>query len=292
MLRLVLPKGSLEEQTLGLLEEADLTVKRDGGRDYDAQIDDARIGQVKILRPQEIPVYVERGLFDLGITGLDWVRENGSDVVEILDLGYNKQGLGRPVKLVLAVAEESAIAEGRQIRPGSRISTEYPQLTREYFERLGIPVEIMLSYGATEAKVPEIADAIVDLTESGFTLRRHGMKIVDVLLESTAKLIANKGAYADPVKRREMEEISTLLEGVLAARQNVLLKLNVHQDHLEDVIAMLPAMKAPTVAELFTPGYYAVETVVVRAEVNRLIPELKRRGAEDILELPILKIVK
>ncbi len=292
MLRLVLPKGSLEEETLRLLEEADLTVRRASGRDYDAWIDDARIGQVKILRPQEIPVYVERELFDLGITGLDWVRENASDVVEILDLGYNKGGIGRPVRLALAVAEDSPITEGQQIRPGSRISTEYPRLTREYFERLGISVEIMLSYGATEAKVPEIADAIVDLTETGSTLRRHGMKIVDVLLESTAKLIANREAYANAVKRREIEEISTLLEGVLAARQNVLLKLNVHQDHLEDVMSILPAMKAPTVAELFTPGYYAVETVVVRAEVNTLIPELKRRGAEDILELPILKIVK
>lgn len=291
MLSLALPKGSLEEQTRRLFEEADLSIRRESERDYTATIDDPRIGRVRILRAQEIAKYVEQGYFDLGITGLDWIRETDSDVVEIMDLGYNKQGLGAPVKIVLAVPEESGITSASQLKPGSRISTEYPALTRRYFEKLAIPIEVLLSYGATEAKVPEIADAIVELTETGSTLRQHGMRIADVILESTTKFIANHRSYADPTKRGDIEEIKTLLGGVLAARGKVLIKLNVREDRLKDVVAILPAMKAPTVSRLFDNRYYAVETVAVKSEINLLIPELKKRGAEDILEIPISKIV-
>ena len=291
MLSWVLPKGSLEEATMRLLEEANLVPRREDDRDYRITIDDPRVGEVRLLRPQEIPVYVQKGYFDLGITGWDWVRETQSDVVDIMDLSYNKTSIGQPVKIVLAVAGDSPLEKGSDIPPGSRISTEYPHLTQEYFDKLGIPVEIYRSYGATEAKVPDIADAVVDVMETGATFRRLGMKIVDVLLESTTKLIANKDSYADPRKRADIEDIKTLLKGVITARGKVLIKMNVHEDDMERVIEILPAAKAPTIAQLFGTNYYAVESVVPSADINLLIPRLKQRGAEDILELPILKIV-
>lgn len=291
MISLVLPKGSLEGQTLKLLEEADLPVQRGGDHEYNATIADPRIGRVKILRPQEIPRYVEEGYFDLGIAGLDWIRETGSDVVEVMVLGGSGRETGTTVKVVLAVPQDRPISSARQLPAGTRISTEYPELTRRYFEQLGVPVRIYLSYGATEAKVPEIADAIVELTETGSSLRRHGMKIVDVLLESTLKLIANKASWNDPTKRQAIEEIATLLGGVLAARGKVLIKMNVPEAQLQAVVDVLPAMKTPTISRLFGSDYYAVETVAVKANINLLIPELKKRGAEDILELPITKIV-
>lgn len=291
MLSWVLPKGSLEAGTMRLLEEAALLPRRGSERDYKITIDDPRIGEVRLLRPQEIPIYVEKGYFDLGITGWDWVVETGSDVIEVMTLAYNKTSVGRPVKIVLAVDGESPVEKGADIRPGSRISTEYPRLTRAYFDKLGIPVEIYRSYGATEAKVPDIADAVVDVTETGSTFRRLGMRIVDVLLESTTRLIANKESYADPQKRADIEDIKTLLNGALAARGQVLIKLNVSEDDMEKVIEILPSAKAPTIAKLFGTNYYAVESVVPRAEINLLIPQLKQRGAEDILELVISKIV-
>ena len=174
---------------------------------------------------------------------------------------------------------------------GSRISTEYPIITRRFFEKLGIPVEVMLSYGATEAKVPEIADAVVEVTETGSTLRKNGMQIIAVLLESSTQLIANKESWADPQKRQEIEEIQTLLTGVLTARGKVLIKLNVHEDNLQKVVDVLPGMKSPTISRLYGTGFYAVEAVAVKSEVNLIIPKLKSVGAEDILELPISKIV-
>lgn len=291
MLSLALPKGSLEAQTLRLFEEADLPVRRASSREYSATINDPRIGQVKILRPQEIARFVEQGYFDLGITGLDWIVETGSQVVEILDMAYAKQGIGDPVKIVLAMSESSGVERPEQVPPGSRISTEYLNLTRSYFEKLGVPVRVEMSYGATEAKVPEMADAIVDITETGATLRRNGMRILGVLLESTTKLIANRDSYANPEKRAAMEEIVTLLRGVLTARGKVLVKLNVSEQNLEQVIEILPAAKAPTVSRLYGSDFFAVESVVVKSEINLLIPELKRRGAEDILEIPMSKIV-
>jgi ATP phosphoribosyltransferase len=291
MLSIALPKGSLEEQTLRLFEEADLPVRRAGEREYNATIRDPRMGQVKILRPQEIPVYVQQGYFDLGITGWDWVRETGSDVVDVMDLSATGRAGTGVVKIVLAVSESSGIVSPEQIAPNSRISTEYINLTRAYFEKMGRPVKIYPSYGATEAKVPEIADGIVDVTETGSTLRRHGMRILDVLLESTTKLIANNESYADHGKRAEIEEITTLLNGVLSARGKVLVKLNVAEGNLERIIQVLPAAKAPTVSRLYNSDYFAVESVVVKSDINLLIPELKRRGAEDILEIPMSKIV-
>lgn len=290
MLDIVIPKGSLEEQTLLLFKQADLPIKKTD-REYNPQINDPRIKRVKILRPQEIPTYVDQGYFDLGITGLDWITESGSDVVEVADLPYSKQGAGN-VKIVIAVPQnDNTIKSAADIKPNSRVSTEYPNLTKSYFEKLGIPIEIFFSYGATEAKVPELVDVVVDLTETGSTLRKNGLKIVDVIAESSTKLIANKKSWADPKKRQSIEEIRTLLLAVIEARGKVLIVLNVKNDKLDALVEALPAMKKPTVNQLYKSDYYAVETVVNKNEINILIPKLKSLGAEDILELNISKIV-
>lgn len=291
MLRLVIPKGSLEEQTLRLLEAADLRVRRGSPRDYHGGVEDERIDRVSLLRPQEIPRYVEEGFFDLGITGRDWVMETGADVEVLTSLAYAKGGSGAVARIVLAVPVDHGAGRAADLPPGSRISTEYPNLTRAHFEKLGIPVKVFLSYGATEAKVPEIVDAIVDVAETGGTLRAHGMKVIETILESDVLLIANRQSAADPVKRRAMDDITTLLMGALRAEGRVLIKLNVSEERLKDLLEVLPAMKAPTVSPLAEEGNYAVETVVEKAHVNTLIPLLKARGATDILEIPISKIV-
>jgi len=290
MLKLVIPKGSLERATFDLFEQADLKVTRGSDREYRGSIEDPRIAAVAILRPQEIPSYIEEGFFDIGVTGEDWIAETGADVVKVTPLAYSKQ-TDKPVKIVLAAPTSSGITAPDQIKPDSRISTEFPNITRAYFDKLGIPVRIFLSYGATEAKVPEIVDAIVDLTETGSTLRRHGMDIIDVLLESRTQLIANKAAWADPTKKAAIEELRILLQGAVDARGKVLVKLNVQQESLQEVVGLLPAMRAPTVSELAEKGYFAVETIVPKATINTLIPKLKALGAEDIIEIPVSKIV-
>lgn len=290
MLSIALPKGSLEEQTLLLFSQADLEVKK-SSREYNPTIADPRIDRVKILRPQEIPVFVQDGYFDLGISGHDWVTETGADVIEVAELPYAKTGTG-VVKMVLAVPDDSPIHSGSDIRAGARITTEFPNCTKAYFERLGVPVDVHFSYGATEAKVPEMMDALVDLTETGSTLRRNGLRIVDVVLESTTRLLANREAWENPEKRRAIEEIRTLLLGVIEARGRVLLSMNVPESRLDEVVAVLPAMKNPTVSRLYGSDGLEVTTVADKATVNILIPKLKTAGAEDILELPISKIVR
>jgi ATP phosphoribosyltransferase len=290
VLRLAIPKGSLEEQTLKLLEAADLAVRRGSTRDYHGRIGDERIERVSLLRPQEIPRYVEEGFFDLGITGRDWVLETGAGVEELASLEYAKSGTG-VVRIVLAVHASNPADRAADLPAGTRISTEYPNLTKSHFDRLGLPVRVFTSYGATEAKVPEIVDAIVDVSETGSTLRAHGMRIIETLLESEVLLIANRGAAADPDRRRAMDDITTLLLGALHAQGRVLIKLNVSEERLKELLEVLPAMKAPTVSPLATVGEYAIETVVEKAYVNTLIPLLKAHGATDILELPISKIV-
>jgi ATP phosphoribosyltransferase len=290
VLRLVIPKGSLEDQTLRLLEAADLHVRRGSSRDYHGTIDDERIERVSVLRPQEIPAYVQDGLFDIGITGHDWVVETGADVATLASLSYARSGTGHGTRVVLAVPADHAANSAKELPPGSRISTEFEQLTRRYFEDLGVPVRVVWSYGATEAKVPEIVDAIVDITETGNTLRAHGMKIIETLLESDVRLIANREAAADSAKRAAMEDITTLLLGALRAEGRVLIKLNVTEQRLQGILDVVPSMKAPTVSPL-SEGGYAIETVVEKSRVNTLIPHLKAAGATDILELPISKIV-
>jgi len=289
MIDITIPKGSLQNQTLQLFEQAGLEVKRTE-REYNARIQDPRIGKVKILRPQEIPGYVAKGYFDLGISGTDWIMESGAVVARVAELNYGKQGPGI-VKLVVAVPESLDIHSAREIKPGSRVSTEYPSLTQAFFLRLGIPVDIQFSFGATEAKVPELTDVVVDLTETGSTLKKNGLKIIDVMLRSTSELIANKKSWADPEKHEEIIAVETLLSAVIKARGKVLLKMNVPEDSIADLISMLPSMKNPTISKLYNSGYYAVETVVDRSIVNLLIPQLKKSGAEDILELAISKIV-
>ena len=290
MLSIALPKGSLQEQTFLLFQQADLAIKK-SSRAYNPKIDDPRISQAKILRPQEIPLYVQEGHFDLGISGHDWVRESGADVVEVAELPYAKTGTG-VVKMVVAVPDDSPVQSAKDIRPGSRITTEFPKSTKEYFDGLGIDVEVHFSYGATEAKVPELMDALVDLTETGSTLRRNGLKIIDTILTSTTRLIASKEAWADPEKRAAIEEIRTLLLGVIDARGRVLLLMNVPESKLDEVVAVLPAMKRPTVNRLYGSDDYEIATVADKDTVNVLIPNLKAAGAEDILELPIAKIVR
>ncbi len=290
MLRVVLPKGSLERATLELFEAADLAVQRSSSVDYRGTIDDPRILDVRILRPQEIPDYVAEGLFDLGITGRDWIEETGSEVVSLGQLHYSK-ATARPVKIVLAVQDESPVHEAADLPAGVRVSTEYPELTRRYFEKLGIPADVRVSYGATEAKVPDIVDAVVELTETGRALRTAGLRIIETLLVSFTELIANPASWEDPTKRHAMGQVHTLLQGALEARGRVLVKLNVGEADLDRVIDLLPAMRSPTVSKLFGGDAYALETVVPKSQINTLIPALKDAGATDIVELAIAKIV-
>jgi ATP phosphoribosyltransferase len=298
MLRLVLPKGSLERATLQLFEDADLAVDRASDVAYRATIDDPRIDEVRILRPQEIPVYVADGLFDLGITGRDCIEERGSDVVSLGELAYSK-ATSNPARIVLAVganspantlAELADLVATRHTGP-LRVSTEYPELTRKALATHGIYADIALSYGATEAKVPDIADAVVDMTETGSALRAAGLKVIETLLVSHTELIANPVAATDPAKRHAMEQILTLLLGTLEARGKVLVKLNVSAENLQAVLSVLPSMRAPTVSELSGGGAFALEAVVAKADINTLIPALRDHGASDILEIPLSKIV-
>ena len=290
MLKLVLPKGSLEKSTLALFEGADLTVIRGSSVDYTASIEDPRIDDVRVLRPQEIPVYVADGLFDIGITGRDWIEETGSDVVSLGELHYSK-ATARPVRIVVAVAGDSPVESVADLASGVRVSSEYPELTRRFFEERGIEADIQLSYGATEAKIPDIVDVVVDITETGRALRAAGLKVIDTILTSFTELVANAESYADPEKRHAMEQIHRLLQGTLEARGKVLVKMNVPADRLYAVIDLIPSMKSPTVNELFRGAGFAVETVVATSEINVLIPELRDGGATDILEIPLSKIV-
>ena len=289
MLRLVLPKGSLEKATLELFAAADLPVMRSSAVDYKATIDDPRIADVRILRPQEIPMYVAEGLFDFGITGRDWVEETGSDVISLGELRYSK-ATSNPIQVVAAVAEDSPVQRIEDLPQGVRVTSEYPKLTERYFASKGIAADVRLSYGATEAKIPDIADCVVEITETGRALRAAGLRIIDTVLVSYTEMVVNKASYDDPVKRHAMGQLMTLLLGTLDARDKVLVKLNVDADHFKAVLGVLPSAKSPTISELASGGY-AIESVVDKRTINTLIPELKDAGASDILELPISKIV-
>ncbi len=291
MLRLVLPKGSLERATLELFAAADLAVVRSSDVDYRARIADPRIDDVRILRPQEIPDYVASGLFDLGITGRDWVEERGADVVSLGQLEYSKASAD-PVRVVLAVAEDSTVTSladlaGQRVR----VSTEYPALTEKALSAAGVDAEISVSYGATEAKIPDIADCVVEITETGRALRAAHLRIVATLLVSHTELVANPASAADPERRHAMGQLLTLLQGTLEARQKVLVKLNVSAERLDGVLSVLPSLRAPTVSALSGADAFAVETVVTKRDINTLIPALKDQGATDILELALSKII-
>jgi ATP phosphoribosyltransferase len=289
MLRLVLPKGSLEKATLDLFEAADLPVRRSSTVDYQATIDDPRIESVRILRPQEIPMYVAEGLFDIGITGRDWVEETGSVVETLGELKYSK-ATSNPIKLVVAVAGDNPADSIDDLPNGVRVQSEYPELTKRFFADHGVEAEVRLSYGATEAKIPDIADCVVEITETGRALRAAGLKVIDTILLSYTEVVANPAAANDPAKRKAMEQIMTLLNGVLDARGRVLLKLNVSEERKDAVLTVLPSMKSPTMSPL-AGGGYAVESVVEKKMINLIIPALIDAGATDLVEMAIAKIV-
>lgn len=289
MLQIVLPKGSLEKATLELFAAADLTVKRSSSVDYKATIDDDRVAEVRILRPQEIPVYVAEGLFDLGITGRDWIEETQSDVVSLGELHYSK-ATAQPVRVVAAVAGDSPAQGIEDLPQGVRVSSEYPAMTQRFFADHGVEADVRLSYGASEAKIPDIADCVVDITETGRALRAAGLRVIATILTSWTEVVANPQSAADPAKRHAMDQLMILLNGVLEARGKVLLKLNVAAERLDSVLEVLPSAKSPTVSQLANGGY-AVESVVEKSTINRVIPALSDVGATDLLELPISKIV-
>ena len=289
MLRIVIPKGSLEKATFELFEAADLQIRRSSSVDYKATIDDPRVADVRILRPQEIPVYVAEGLFDIGITGRDWIEETSSNVVSLGELKYSKV-TDNPVRIVVAVAQDSPAQSVDDLGAGVRVSTEYPELTKRFFAARGVQADIRLSYGASEAKIPDIADCVVDITETGRALRAAGLRVIDTILTSYTELIAHPEAAENPQKRHAMSQLLTLLNGTLEARGRVLVKLNVPEAQLEAVLKVLPSAKSPTVSRLAS-GDYAVESVVPKQTINVLIPDLKDAGATDLLEIPISKIV-
>ena len=282
-----LPKGSLQEATFSMLKKAGFSISV-GSRSYIPTVDDPLI-EARLIRAQEISRYVEHGLLDAGITGYDWILENQSDVVEVADLIYAKQGM-RPVKWVLAVPNDSKIRSVKDLR-GKTIATEAVGLTRRYLQKNKVKAEVEFSWGATEVKAPELVDAIVEITETGSSLRANNLRIVDVVLESTTKMIANKKAWADAGKRKKIEQISLLLKGALLAETKVLVKMNVSQKNLEKTIRALPALHAPTINSLSSDGWYSIESVVEEKVVREIIPQLKAAGAEGIIEIALNKVV-
>ena len=282
-----LPKGSLQDATFAMMQKAGFKIKT-GSRSYMPSIDDPEL-DARLIRAQEISRYVERGMLDVGITGYDWVMENGSDVVEVADLIYAKQGL-RPVRWVVAVPNDSPIASVKDLQ-GKRIATEAVGLARRYLERNGVQADVEFSWGATEVKAPELVDAIIELTETGSSLRANNLRIVDVVLESTTKLIANKAAWADGWKRGKIEQIALLLRGALAAETRVLLKMNASQGKVKGISDILPSLHAPTINPLSSDGWVAIESVVEERVVREIIPALKKAGAEGIIEIPLNKVV-
>jgi len=287
LLVLGLPKGSLQDATFSMLKKAGYSVHV-SSRSYQPVIDDPEL-QARLIRAQEISRYVELGVLDAGMTGYDWICENGSDVVEVAELIYGKQGL-RPVRWVVAVPENSEIHSVKDLA-GKRIATEAVGMTKRYLEKHGVEAEVEFSWGATEVKAPELVDAIVELTETGSSLRANNLRIVDVVLESTTRLIANRKAWEVPAKRRKIEQLAMLLEAVLLAETRVLLKMNASAENAKEVAALLPALHAPTVSSLGNGGWCAIESVVEEAIVRDLIPKLRAAGASGIIELPINKVV-
>lgn len=296
MLRIAIPKGSLEEGTFRLFEEANLQIRRKDSRDYKLVIRDPRISEAIMLRPQEIASYISEGEFDLGITGRDWVVETESAIKEIADLKFSRGGLGN-VKIVLATDNSNPVDDVLEIKPNARVVTEYPKITRRYFRKLGKgKIRLRMSYGATEVKVPRLADYLVDVTETGTTLLANGKKILDVILESSTLLVANLESWDNPEKRQAMEEISELLLGVVRARDKVLIKMNVPESRLNSLLLYLPSLRSPTFSQLYSADdsqekWYMIETILEKPKLNIIIPEIKKMGAKDILEVDVSKVI-
>jgi len=282
-----LPKGSLQDATFALLKKAGFTVKA-GSRSYVPRVNDPEL-DIRLIRAQEISRYVELGMLDAGITGHDWVRENGSDVHEISELIYGKVGR-KPIKWVLAVPEDSDIHSVQDLA-GKRIATEAVGMTERWLAENGVKAEVEFSWGATEVKAPELVDAIVELTETGSSLRANNLRIVDTLLESTTRFIANHDAWADADKQAKINQVAMLLQAALDAENKVLLKCNAPASQAGSITSLLPSLHAPTVNQLTETDWCSIETVVSQADVRDLIPKLKQAGAEGILELSLNKIV-
>jgi len=286
-LKLGIPKGSLQESTVELFGKAGWRISV-SSRSYYPGVDDGEI-ECMMVRAQEMARYVESGALDAGLTGKDWILETGADVVEVAELVYSKTSLGR-VRWVLAVAEDSPIQGVRDLE-GKIIATEAVRMTEKYLERNGVKARVEFSWGATEVKVPELADGIVEVTETGSSLRANHLRIVDTLLESAPWFIANRAAWQDSWKREKIENIVLLLEGAIKAYNRVGLMLNVRRGDLEKVLVTLPALRNPTIAQLSDPGWVAINTIVEEKTVRSLIPKLKAAGAEGIVEYPLNKIV-
>ncbi len=282
-----LPKGSLQEATFNMMRKAGFNVQA-GSRSYVPSVDDPAL-QCRLIRPQEISRYVELGLLDAGITGYDWIYENNSDVIEVSEMCYSK-ATSRPVRWVVAVPNDSPIQNVKDLQ-GKRIATEAVGLTRRYLAQHGVEAEVEFSWGATEVKAPELVDAIVELTETGSSLRANNLRIIDTVLTSTTRLIANKKAWEVPEKRAKIEQLAMLLQGALAAESRVLLKLNVPAGKLASVCAILPSLHAPTVNRLNDDGWCAIESVVEEKVVRDIMPPLRAAGAEGIIELPLNKVI-
>jgi ATP phosphoribosyltransferase len=289
VLRLGLPKGSLQEATFKMFKKAGFNVSLPSSRSYFPSIDDVEIKPV-LLRAQEMSRYVQEGALDCGITGNDWILENKSDVVRIEGLDYAKQSMNK-VRWVLAVPQESGIKSAKDLK-GKRIATELVGVTKEYFKKLRIDVDVEFSWGATEVKVSAgLVDAIVELTETGSSLRANKLVEIATLCESTTQFIANRGSYKDAWKKAKMEEIALLLKGAIAAEEKVGLKMNVRKEDLKKVLAKLPALKNPTISSLSEGGWLAIETIIDERVVRVLIPELKKAGAQGIIEYPLNKVI-
>ena len=286
-LTLGLPKGSLQDATFGLFRKAGYSISA-SARSYFPSIDDPEISVI-LLRAQEISVYIERGVLDAGVTGKDWIEENGSDVHEVSELVYAKSGF-TPVRWVLAVPEDSPIQSVKDLQ-GKRIATEAVNLTKNYLAAHGVEATVEFSWGATEVKVPTLVDAIVELTETGSSLRAHKLRIVETLMMSTTRFIANKAAWADAWKRRKIENIALLLQGALNAEQKVGVKMNLERAKLDAITKLIPALRNPTVSSLTQEGWVAIEVVVDEKVVRDIIPKLKAAGAEGIIEYPLNKVI-
>lgn len=288
-LKLGLPKGSLQESTFKMFKKAGFNISLSSERSYSPSIDDPEIEPV-LLRAQEMSRYVEDGALDCGITGNDWIQENKSDVARVTTLVYAKQGLNK-VRWVLAVPQDSGIKSVKDMQ-GRRIATELVNVTKEYFQKNKVKVEVEFSWGATEVKVSAgLVDAIVELTETGRSLKANKLIEIATLCESTTQFVANKKAYKDSWKKSKMEQIALLLKGAIAAEEKVGLKMNVSKGNLKKVISRLPALKKPTISNLSDDGWYAIETIINEKVVRVLIPELKKAGAEGIIEYPLNKVI-
>lgn len=286
-LRVGLPKGSLQESTFRLLAKAGYYFSV-SERSYFPSIDDESI-QAILIRAQEIAKYVEDGVFDVGLTGKDWILENRADVVEVGELTYAKLTM-RPVKWVLAVPNDSEINSVKDLQ-GKRIATEIVNLTEDYLKKHGVQAEVEFSWGATEVKAPTLVDAIVEVTETGSSLRANNLRIIDVLLESRTMIIANKASWQNSIKRQKIEDLNMLLQSAIQAEGKVGLKMNLPKDKIENLIKVLPAMKKPTISSLYGEDWVAVEIIVDEKTIKDLIPTLKRAGAQDIIEYPLNKVI-